>query len=108
MQMAIWLKEQIEGSDDFVLMAPVPLNLVCFRYQPDRSLSQGESNALNEKLMHILNDSGKLFMSHTKLNGFFTLRMVIGNTDVNEQHVYQAWDLIQKTARSLNISVITD
>lgn len=108
MQMGIWLKEQIEGSDDFVLMAPVPLNLVCFRYQPDRSLSQGESNALNEKLMHILNDSGKLFMSHTKLNGFFTLRMVIGNTDVNEKHVHQAWDLIQKTARSLNISVITD
>ena len=108
MKMATWLKKQIEASEDFVLMAPVPLNLVCFRYSPDKPLSKEELNATNEQLMHILNDGGKLFMTHTKLSGYFTLRMVIGNTDVNEQHVWNAWDLIQKTARSLNISTIAN
>ena len=104
MKMAGWFREQVEASEDFVLMAPVPLNLVCFRYQPNTSLSQEELNAINEKLMHFLNNGGKLFMSHTKLKGYFTLRIVIGNTDVNEEHIHQAWHLIQKTARSLNIS----
>ncbi len=99
MQMASWLKQQIEASEDFSLLAPVPLNLVCFHYHPGKSLSKETLNKLNEKLMQTLNDSGKLFMSHTKLNGYFTLRMVIGNTDVKERHVREAWDLIQKTAR---------
>ena len=104
MKMAAWLKEQVQASDDFVLMAPVPLNLVCFRYRPEKAFNKKALNALNDNLLNTLNASGRLFMTHTKLNGYFTLRLVIANTDVNERHVQDAWDLIKKTARSLNTS----
>jgi len=46
-------------------------------------------------IMHRLNDSGKLFLTHTKLGGRFTLRMSIGQTTTEERHVRKAWELIE-------------
>ena len=56
---------------------------------------------LNEKLNHMLNDSGKIYLTHTVLNGKYTLRMVTAQTNVTLEHVEKAWDLIKETARSL-------
>lgn len=102
MDLAAWLTQQVKSAKDFELLAPVPLNLVCFRYKPDSISDMQILNDLNEKIMNQLNDSGKLFLTHTKLNENFTLRMVIGNTDVEKRHVENAWQLIQETARSIN------
>ncbi len=60
-----------------------------------------EINRLNEKLNHKLNDTGKIYLTHTVLNGKYTLRMVTGQTNVTMEHVERAWELIKKTARSL-------
>ena len=51
----------VEGSDDFELAAPVHLNLVCFRHL--------RGDEVNHELLERLNSSGKLFLTHTKLNG---------------------------------------
>jgi aromatic-L-amino-acid decarboxylase len=56
---------------------------------------------MNEKLNHALNDTGKLYLSHTVLNGKYTLRMVTAQTNVTMKHVEKAWKLIMQTARSL-------
>ncbi len=58
-------------------------------------------NSLNEKLNHQLNDSGKIYLSHTVLNGKYTLRMVTAQTNVTSDHVNRAWDLIREYARNL-------
>jgi aromatic-L-amino-acid decarboxylase len=56
---------------------------------------------MNEKLNHMLNDSGKIYLSHTVLKGKYTLRMVTAQTNVTHQHVENAWQLIKESARTL-------
>jgi aromatic-L-amino-acid/L-tryptophan decarboxylase len=83
----------IEISPDFELLAPVPLNLVCFRHK-----SGDEANQL---LLQRINRSGKLFLTHTKLNNQITLRMCIGQTYTEERHVIDSWNLIQEFSKDL-------
>jgi aromatic-L-amino-acid decarboxylase len=97
---AAQLKEMILNEPDFEILAPVVINVVCFRYSP-AGQSEKQLNSMNEKLNHLLNDSGKLYLSHTVLNEKYTLRMVTGQTNVTFDHVGKAWDLIKKMARSL-------
>ncbi len=92
------LGEQIMAEPGFELLDPQHLALVCFRYRPDAAKSSDEVNAANMALMHILNESGRIYLTHTKVSGLVTLRMVIAQTHVTREHVQQAWKLIRKTA----------
>ena len=92
------LENEIRQDINFELLAPRTLNLVCFRFHPPEISDENVLNERNEKLLHLLNSSGKLFISHTKLNGKYTLRMVIGQTNVNKSQVDKAWKLIRETA----------
>lgn len=94
------LKNMILAEDDFEVLAPVIINVVCFRYKP-AGCSPGSLNAVNEQLNHALNDSGKIYLSHTIVNGDYALRMVTGQTDLTYAHVEKAWELIKTTARAL-------
>lgn len=96
------LEEMIRQENDFEILAPVVINVVCFRYKPEGS-DEASLNIINEKLNHTLNDSGKLYLSHTALNGKYTLRMVTGQTNVTLGHVQKAWELIKITARSITV-----
>jgi aromatic-L-amino-acid decarboxylase len=49
-------------------------------------------------LMHKLNESGRIYLTHTRVSGLVTLRMVIAQTHVTREHVQQAWKLIRETA----------
>ena len=84
----------VEADDRFELVVQPPLTLVCFR------LSQG-GDELNQQLLDDLNSSGKLFLTHTKLDDKLTLRFSIGATYTERRHVEQAWALIQQTASAL-------
>jgi len=88
-QFAEWVRQ----DDRFELAAPVPLNLVCFR------LKAGD--AANQALLGHLNRSGELYLTHTKLNDRFALRLSVGQTNTQERHVKKAWELIQKAAESV-------
>ncbi len=88
----------IESEKDFELMAPVPFSTVCFRYNPENK-SESELNQLNEKLLENINASGKLFLSHTKLNGKFVIRLTIGSIRHERRHIVDAWKLIRAIAR---------
>lgn len=95
------LAEMISKEQDFEILAPVVFCVVCFRYNPV-GYNQEQINALNEKLNHQLNDSGKIYLTHTVLNSKYTLRMVTAQTNVTLEHVEKAWGMIKNTARSLN------
>jgi aromatic-L-amino-acid decarboxylase len=90
----------ISAEPDFELLVPVTLNTVCFRFHP-QGVKEDILNSLNEKLNHMLNDSGKIYLTHTILKNRYTLRMVTGQTNVMLQHVEKAWDLIRNTARGI-------
>ena len=80
----------VRNDESFELAAPVPLNLVCFRHR--------DGEAKNREILERLNQSGKLYLTHTKLNGKFTLRMSIGQTYTELRHVEQAWKHIREAA----------
>lgn len=83
----------IEESENFGLAVPPPLNLVCFRHKG--------GDSINRQLVERLNRSGKLYLTHTTLNGQYTIRFSIGQTHTEEHHVRQAWQRIQETAVEL-------
>ncbi len=95
---ARWFEQQVTTHPDFELLAPVPLSLVCFRYNPASFNGNENLNQINEELLRELNNTGKIFLTHTKLNGQYTLRMSIGGTLTMQQHVEKAWELIREKA----------
>ena len=58
-------------------------------------------NQLNEKLLEAVNATREVFLSHTKLNGRYTLRCAIGNIRTEERHVRRMWENVQEQLRRL-------
>ena len=83
-QFAAWVK----SSDQFELVAPAPLNLICFAHRA--------GDDFNRTLLERLNQSGKLFLTHAVLNNRYVLRFCVGQTHTEERHVRQAWELIKR------------
>jgi aromatic-L-amino-acid/L-tryptophan decarboxylase len=99
----------IEADPDAEVLFPVPFGTVCFRLRPRRYIGREEEpaveqaiDALNEAVMNQLNDSGRIFFSHTKIEGRFVLRLVVGNLRMERHHVERAWALLQASARELD------
>ncbi len=93
--------QKLKDHEDFELMAPVVFNLVCFRFKPKRVCNDNEVDIVNEKLLYKINESGKIYLTHTKVNGHYTLRLVIGQTIVSKKHISNAWKLIQSKAAEI-------
>jgi len=90
-QFANWVK----NDSRFELAAPVPLNLVCFRHRG--------GDAANQTLMDRLNQSGDLYLTHTRLNDRMTLRLCVGQTNTQARHVQRAWQRIQQEAERVEL-----
>ena len=99
LRLARLFKSWVEAEPKFELMAPVRFGLVCFRLNDGRDV--GTLNRLNKELLDRLNATGKVYLSHTVLNGKFTLRMVIGQRTTAERHVRAAWELIRSISSEL-------
>jgi aromatic-L-amino-acid decarboxylase len=95
------LSESLAELDHLVLPLEPFLNFTCFRLQPDSMESPEELNTLNEAFLEEINRSGKLFLTHTKINGLYTIRMLIGQTYVEEEHVDLALEHIATAARKV-------
>ncbi len=83
----------VAADPDFELALPPPLNLVCFRHR--------RGDDFNRRLLERLNDSGRLYLSHAVLAGRHTLRLCVGQTRTEEEHVRAAWDEIRAAAAAL-------
>jgi aromatic-L-amino-acid decarboxylase len=100
--MAGEMKQWIEEHDDFEMLAPATMNVLCFRFNPGNVDSEEKLNEINEQLLHEINQTGEIYMTHTKLSGQYTLRLVIAQTDVEKKHVEKAWKVIQEKAEELS------
>ncbi len=91
----------VEADPNWEMMAPVPFALVCFRAVHE---GIGDLDALNEQIMSEINASGEAYLSHTKLNGTFTLRLSVGSIRVEEKHLAKVWQLLNDRLESTIIS----
>ena len=93
-------KKWVEEDSRFELLAPVNFSLVCFRFKKEGT-SEDELNRMNAGLLEKVNQSGRVFLTHTSLKGRYVIRMAIGQRTTEERHVREAWDLICREAASL-------
>jgi aromatic-L-amino-acid/L-tryptophan decarboxylase len=91
----IALAEQFEAwvrdEPGWELCAPRPFSVVCFRRKG--------SDEENEALLERVNASGEVFLSGTRLNDRFVLRMAVGNARTTEEDVQLAWEVLRREAR---------
>jgi aromatic-L-amino-acid/L-tryptophan decarboxylase len=83
----------VQASERWELAAPAPLNLVCFRHVG--------GDELNRTILERVNRSGRLYLTHTVLDGRYTLRLCVGQTNTEARHVEAAWWEIQAAAREV-------
>jgi aromatic-L-amino-acid/L-tryptophan decarboxylase len=89
MRLARCFAKWVDESPQFERLAPVPFSVVCFRAMS--RTGDEDTDELNERVLDIVNRSGEVFLSHTRLNGRFAIRLAIGNLHTTEEHVRQAW-----------------
>jgi aromatic-L-amino-acid decarboxylase len=81
----------VEESAEWELVAPQRFSLVVFRLRG--------TDEENERLVERVNASGEIFITHTKLDGRYVLRLAIGNARTAEDDVRRAWEVLNKEAR---------
>jgi aromatic-L-amino-acid decarboxylase len=94
-ELARTLESWVAADPDWELSAPVPFSLVCFRFAP-RGSSEPERDRVNAEILRRVNESGEVYLSHTRLNGAFVLRLAIGNIRTELTHVQRAWELLRE------------
>jgi aromatic-L-amino-acid decarboxylase len=83
----------VEESPGWELVAPRRFSLVVFR--------RDGSDEENERVLERVNASGEIFITHTKLDGRYVLRLAIGNARTTEDDVRRAWDVLNREAEAL-------
>lgn len=86
-----WLRQ----DERFEIVAPIPLNLICFRHR--------KGDEANLKLLERINREGRIYLTHTKLNNRATLRFCVGQNHTESRHVEQAWKQIQRRADEIDL-----
>ncbi len=87
------LRSWIEVEKDFEIVTPTPLTLICFRHT--------KGNNFTEKLLNTINESGKAYMTHTKLNDQYIIRFSVGQTSTTIDHLKETWNYIVKTSKGM-------
>jgi aromatic-L-amino-acid/L-tryptophan decarboxylase len=90
-QFAAW----VDADSNFERLAPTTLSVVCFRAAP-AGVQPDQLDRLNARILDLVNASGDVFLSHTRLKGRFTLRLAIGHIRTTEAHVARAWELLRQ------------
>jgi aromatic-L-amino-acid/L-tryptophan decarboxylase len=112
--------EWVRGSSDFELSAPISMGVVCFRFissvaggadairqsgsdprSPTAATTNQDLDALNSAIVESVNQSGRAYLTQTKLHGRTVMRIGLGNILTTERHLARAWELIKKTAQAL-------
>ena len=108
LEMAARLKGWIDASPDFEIMAPAPFSLICFRYRPAELAAAAAEPAvaerideLNLRLMDAVTRTGLAFLSHTRLNGCFVIRLNVSNLRIEDSDLELVWDVVRREAAAL-------
>ena len=89
-RLATEFERWVEAEPGWEVCAPRHFSLVCFR--------RDGTDEDNEALLERVNASGEIFLSHTRLDGRYVLRLAIGSARTTEDDVRLAWDVLQRYA----------
>ncbi len=89
----------VDAHPEFEVMAPVEFSLVCFRFNDGRP--EASLNTFNAHLLDSVNQTGKVYLTHTTLRGRYVVRLVVGQRTTREHHIQQAWELILAKASEI-------
>jgi aromatic-L-amino-acid decarboxylase len=90
----------VRSDSEWEVLAPVPFSLVCFRYAP-AGVHEEVLNDWNARILARVNAGGEVFLSHTKLDGRYVLRLAVGNIRTEEKHVRRAWELLREATLTI-------
>jgi aromatic-L-amino-acid decarboxylase len=93
----------VDAAADWDRLAPVPFSVVCFRHHPAGMNDEAELERHNAAIMDAVNRSGEAFLSHTKLDGRYVIRLAVGNIRTEERHVRRAWELLAQAAARAHV-----
>lgn len=99
MASARWFSERVRETAGWEVVAPVHFSLVCFRYAPPDT-TEAQRERLNASIIDRVNAAGRSYLSHTKLDGRYVIRLAIGNLRTERQHVAEAWQQLQQASRA--------
>jgi aromatic-L-amino-acid decarboxylase len=116
--LAQYLASLINDSADFELLAPVELSICCFRYVPEitgpRAVatespgqpSASDMNRLNERIMSLVQKSGRAYVSNATIDGNFALRVCITNFRTTRADIEETLKVIRDAARQALSEII--
>ena len=93
-ELAQKFKQWVIASDDFELAVDSQLNLICFSHK--------NGDEITQRILELVNSSGEAYLTHTKLNERFVIRMSIGQTHTEMKHIEKAWLLLNRVASEIN------
>ncbi len=103
-RMASW----IDSDPDFERMAPTPFSTICLRYRPSALAGRENDPAVAERiddlnvgLMDAVNQTGRAFLSHTRLRGRFVIRVAISNLRTVDADIEEVWEILRHEAGRL-------
>ena len=88
-ELAGWVRD----DPDWELAAPAPLNLVCVRHRG--------GNTVTREVLERVNASGAAYLTHTRLDDRYVLRIAIGGARTGREHVQRLWRLLRDTAAAV-------
>jgi aromatic-L-amino-acid/L-tryptophan decarboxylase len=97
-EMAQRFARRVDDAPHFERLAPVHYSTICFRAHPAGVDDEEVLERINAEVLDTVNRSGAAFISHTKLDDRYTLRLAIGNIRTTETHVETAWNAITEAA----------
>lgn len=104
--LARYAGEIIEESDDFELLAPIPLSIVCFRYTGKKGKHAGNEKMLeevNERILYGIEKDGRIFFAGTKINGRTSLRINLTNHRRTKKDIDYLFTVIREIASEIKI-----
>ena len=99
--------QELVKNKGFELMSGPFLNFCCFRYKPDTLQNADDLNKLNKELLEAINARGEIFLTHTRIHDQYVLRMVIGQTYVEEKHIHKALRVISESVLYFALTLLS-
>jgi aromatic-L-amino-acid/L-tryptophan decarboxylase len=95
------LRQRLQESSDFEIVAAGPLSITCFRFVPTPRPRDAELDQLNRTVLEAVQQDGQVFLTGTELTGRFVLRACIVNFRTGEQDLEALLDALRRAASGL-------
>ena len=92
-----WMYQRLSEDPSFEVVAKPDLSVIPFRFRPQ----QGNIDAFNQLLLKNINQSKKILLSSTLLNGEFIIRVCILSFRTHQKEVEEAFDIVSTTAKAM-------